>query len=71
MKKPMPPFKGKESKAEESREKRMSPAAYKRGETMEKAHGYKAGGMVKPFKPCAACKNPKGCAMAGKCMAKK
>lgn len=23
-----------------------------------------------PFKPCAACKNPKGCAAAGKCMAK-
>jgi hypothetical protein len=28
-------------------------------------------GKPMPFKPCAGCKNPKGCAMAGKCMAKK
>lgn len=46
MKKPMP-FKGKESKAEERREKKMSPAAYKKGEMAEKSAGYKSGGMVK------------------------
>jgi hypothetical protein len=49
MKKPMP-FKAKESKAEERKEKRMSPAAYKRGEMMEKAHGYMGGGAVKAKK---------------------
>jgi hypothetical protein len=38
------------------------------GKKMGKAPGYKAGGAV--FKPCAGCKNPKGCAAAGKCMAK-
>ena len=76
MKKPMmSTFKGKESKSEERKEKRMTPAAYKRGEAMEKAHGYKAGGAVMgksgAFKPCSMCKNPKACAAAGKCMAKK
>ena len=45
MKKPMP-FQGKESKKEERMEKKMPPAAYKRGEMKEKAHGYKSGGMV-------------------------
>jgi len=48
-KKPMP-FKGKESKAEERKEKRMSPAAYKRGEMMEKSAGYMCGGSVKAKK---------------------
>jgi len=63
----MPPFKGKESKSEEGKEKRMSPAAYKRGEMLEKGNGYKAGG----FKPCAGCKTAAKCAKAGKCMGKK
>lgn len=31
------PFKGKESKAEEKKEKKVSPAAYKRGEKAEEA----------------------------------
>jgi hypothetical protein len=68
MKKPMmSTFRGKESKSEEGKEKRMAPAAYKRGEMSEKAHGYKAGG----FKPCAGCKTAAKCAKAGKCMGKK
>jgi hypothetical protein len=36
------PFAGKESKREERMEKKLPPAAYKRGERMEKA-----GGMMK------------------------
>lgn len=28
-------------------------------------------GKPAPFKACAMCKNPKACAAAGKCMAKK
>lgn len=38
---------GKETKAEEMREKKMSPAAYKRMERMEGKHKYRNGGMVR------------------------
>lgn len=38
---------GKETKAEEQREKKMSPAAYKRMEQMEGKHKYRNGGMVR------------------------
>lgn len=44
--KPKFPFKGRETKGEERREKKMSPAAYKRGEMAEGKHGYKMGGRV-------------------------
>lgn len=37
----------KESKREERKEAKMSPAAYKRMEKKEGAHGYKCGGKVK------------------------
>ena len=32
--------------------------------------GYRDGGKVKGFMPCAACKAPKACKAAGMCMAK-
>lgn len=45
--KPKFPMKeGKESKREEKREAKMSPAAYKRMEIKEGIHGYKRGGKV-------------------------
>ncbi len=61
------PFKNKESKAEERAEKRMPPAAYKRGEMAEKGGRYMNGGAVKT---CAGCKSPAKCKAAGKCLAK-
>ena len=32
--------------------------------------GYRDGGKIKGFMPCAACKAPKACKAAGMCMAK-
>ena len=44
--KPLPPFMGKESTAEEKKEKKLSPAAYKRGEKAEGEKGYAKGGGI-------------------------
>lgn len=38
---------GKETRAEEQREKKMSPAAYKKMEMKEGKHKYRNGGMVR------------------------
>lgn len=45
-KKPMFPFKGKETAKEEKAEKKMSPAMYKKGEKKEEAAMKKAGKPV-------------------------
>ena len=48
MAKKIPPFMGKETKAEEAKEMKVSPAKYRRGEKAEGLHG--KSGMEKPSK---------------------
>ena len=41
-----------------------------KNKTLKESWGFKAGGAVKGFKPCAACPSPAKCKAAGKCLAK-
>jgi len=61
----MMPFKGKESKKEETKEMKMA-GSKTRYMKMEKAEGKKS----TSFKPCSGCPNKAKCSAMGKCMMK-